>query len=102
MYLSDLYLLYFFQMNFVRSYVFVCVIWTIVLVASWPELIEQPSFILDFHLSLFSFNLYSSLLTLLAIKLPSVYYLIFDQVTYHTFITIAVSVAGCQRSKTDQ
>jgi hypothetical protein len=32
------------------------VIWTIVLVASWPELIEQPSFILDFHLSLFSFN----------------------------------------------
>lgn len=63
------------------------VIWPIVLVAPWPALIDQPSFTFDFQLNLF-FQitlLYSRLFTFLAIKLPSVYYLLCDQVTYHTF-----------------
>ena len=60
------------------------VIWSIVLVASWPDFIHQPAFAFDFQLNLVfhSTLLYSSLFTFFAVKLPSIYYLLCDQVTY--------------------
>ena len=66
--------------------------WAIVLVAHWPALIDQPSFIFDFQLNLFFHVtlLYSNLFTYLVIKLPLVYYLFSDQVTSRRFHSLTL------------
>ena len=55
------------------------VIWLMVLIAPWLALIDKPSFTLDFLWWTYFFQitlLYSNLFTFLAIKLPSVHYLL--------------------------
>ena len=70
------------------------VILQIVLLAAWSGLIDRLCFIFDFQLNLYMFFfkiilLYSSFFNFPAIKLPSlpsVYYLLCDQVIYITFV----------------
>ena len=78
------------------------VIWLMVLVAPWLALIDKPSFTLDFLWWTYFFQitlLYSNLFTFLAIKLPSVHYLLLwlsPQLTFNFPILGRQSMSGWQ------